>query len=62
MTIEEIKEALDNAWHEIGHASAHVGAGHFLTAWMAVDRARDSIQKAHDALEEIDSKRTTTRK
>ena len=51
MTIEEIRVALDNAWHEIGHAYAFVGEDRFLAALMAVDSARKSIQLAHDALD-----------
>lgn len=51
MTIEEIRVALDNAWHEIGHAYAFVGEARFLSALLAVDSARDSIQLAHDALD-----------
>ena len=51
MTIEEIRVALDNAWHEIGHAYAVVGEARFLAALLAVDRARDSIRLAHDALD-----------
>jgi len=53
MTIEEIRVALDNAWHEIGLAYAFVGENRFLAALLEVDRARDSIQLAHDALDEI---------
>ena len=51
MTIEEIRVALDNAWHEIGHANAYLGQSRFLAALDAVDSARDSIQLAHDALD-----------
>ena len=51
MTHEEIQDALENAYHEIGHAYAFVGTpGRELSALQAVDRARDSIQLAHDAL------------
>jgi len=53
MTIEEIRTVLDNAWHAIGHAYAFVGEDRFLAALLEVDRARDSIQLAHDALDEI---------
>ena len=53
MTTEEIRTALDNAWHEIGHAYAFVGEDRFLAALMAVDSARDSIQLAHDALDKL---------
>ena len=51
MDIEEIRTALDNAWHEIGHAYAFVGEARFLAALIAVDSARHSIQQAHDALD-----------
>lgn len=53
MCIEEIQKALDNAWHEIGHAYAFVGEGRYLAALMAVDSARESIDRAHDALDNI---------
>ena len=53
MKLDVIRSALDNAWHEIGHAYAFVGEARFLAALMAVDRARDSIQLAHDALDGI---------
>ena len=53
MTTKEIKQMLENAYHEIGHAYAFVGTpGRELSALEAVDSARDSIQFAHDALEE----------
>ena len=52
MTIEEIKIALDNAWHEIGHARAFIGQSRFLAALNAVDSARNLIQQVHDALDD----------
>ena len=53
MGIEEIRNALEDAYHEIGHAYAYVGQDRFLAAQIAVDKARDLIKLAHDALDKI---------
>ena len=53
MKMEELKTALENAFHEIGHAYAYVGQDRFLAALIAVDKAQDSIKLAHDALDNI---------
>jgi len=53
MSIEEIQEALDTAWHEIGHAYAFVGDARFLAAEMAVDNARKLLEQASKALDKI---------
>ena len=53
MNIEEIQKTLETAYHEIGHAYAYAGDSRFLAASIAVGKARDAIQKAHDALDNI---------
>lgn len=53
MTIEEIRKNLETAFHETGHAFAYVGEGRFLAASIAVGEAREALQRAHDALDEI---------
>jgi hypothetical protein len=50
MSIEEIQKCLDEAWHELGHATSFVGAGRYLAAEMAAGRALDLTKKAHEAL------------
>lgn len=50
MTLDVIRSALDNAWHEIGHALAFVGSNRFLAAENAVDSALESLKLVHDAL------------
>ena len=52
MTNEEIQKTLENAYHEIGHAFAYVGDSRYIAALQAVNRARDSIRQAQDALDE----------
>lgn len=53
MTIEEIRTALDNAWHEIGHAQEQLGRCYYLGAWLDAGRALEALKAAHDALERI---------
>ena len=53
MSIEEIQKALENAFHEIGHAYSNIGKGLYLSALMDVERAHDAIKSAHDALNEL---------
>ena len=53
MSIEEIKNVLERAFHEVGHAYAYVGQARYLAASIAVDEARDSLQLAREALDEI---------
>lgn len=53
MSIEEIKNALDVAWHEIGHAYAFVGDARFLAAEMAVDKALKLLKSANEALDKM---------
>ena len=50
MALDVIRSALENAWHEIGHALAFVGSDRFLAAENAVDSALESLKLVHDAL------------
>ena len=53
MSVKEIQDALERAYHEIGRAFANVGAGRYLSAEFDAGRALDLIQRAYDALSKI---------
>ena len=53
MSFEEIKDALEEAWHEIGHAYVAIGRSNFLTALLCVAKARKKINSAYKALNKI---------
>ena len=53
MKIEEIRDALEEAWHEIGHAYAFIGEANFLAAQSSVAEARKKINSVYKTLDKI---------
>ena len=52
MSTKEIQDILEGAYHNIGHAYAHVGTDRPIAALQELDQARDAIKKAYDAIDE----------
>ena len=53
MSLDEVREKLAEAHHEIGHAYASLGAGRYLGALIEARRAKESLQRAIDSLDKI---------
>lgn len=63
MTHKEIQGVLSDAHHEIGHAYAFVGTpGRELSALQAIDRARDGLNLAYDALDTLEDESLKARR